>query len=447
MAVTFKDYVLVVSCLFTVLLTTTTAWEVNFEPNPIKMHMQSSQTVNFTLTGLRDVEVDYIQDGAIFNITSDSGILKVIAQSQYDFNEMTDGNLTGYINITADFLGTAKIYANITFKGVSQKSNESLHVVIIREERTIDHVFTASIVALVSILYINFGAALDLGKVKEILVRPIGPLIAFVCQFLFMPLLSYVLGMILFPNNVEMQLGLFFTGVSPSGGASNIWSVILGGNLDLSISMTTISTFSAFAMMPIWIFTLGTTIFDRGELQVPYKKIGIMAVGLIVPLIIGLLIQRYLPRLAKVLVRILKTCSSLLIIFIIIFAIVTNLYLFELFTWQIIVAGLGLPWIAYIVGWTVAKCFKQKHEDCVAISIEAGIQNTGISIFILRLALAQPQGDLTTVIPVSVALMTPVPLLFYYIYLKGKDRFSKHRRGAVPVPTNPSGVAYSVGDK
>lgn len=58
--------------------------------------------------------------------------------------------------------------------------------------------------------------------------------------------LSYFLGLILFPNNVEMQLGLFFTGVSPSGGASNIWSVILGGNLDLSISMTTISTFSAF---------------------------------------------------------------------------------------------------------------------------------------------------------------------------------------------------------
>lgn len=43
-----------------------------------------------------------------------------------------------------------------------------------------------------------------------------------------------------------MQLGLFFTGVSPAGGASNVWCVILGGNLDLSIAMTTISTFSAF---------------------------------------------------------------------------------------------------------------------------------------------------------------------------------------------------------
>lgn len=88
-------------------------------------------------------------------------------------------------------------------------------------------------------------------------------------------------------------------------------------------------------MMPLWIFTLGTTIFDRGELRVPYFRIGIMAIGLIVPLIIGLLIQRYLPRLAKLLVRILKTCSAVLIIFIVIFAILTNLYLFKLFTWQV----------------------------------------------------------------------------------------------------------------
>lgn len=219
-----------------------------------------------------------------------------------------------------------------------------------------------------------------------------------------------------------------------------------------------ISSFTTqLGMMPLWIFTLGTTIFDKEDLPVPYKRIGTLAIGLIVPLMIGLLIQRYLPRLAKLLVRILKTCSSMLIIFIIIFAIVTNFYLFKLFTWQvsyyvmlitfhlinffrvtkynqshfhllsislvqIFVAGMGLSWIAYIVGWCVASLFKQKHEDCVAIAIEAGIQNTGISIYILRTALDQPQADLTTIIPVSVALMTPIPLLFYFIYLKGKDR-------------------------
>lgn len=70
----------------------------------------------------------------------------------------------------------------------------------------------------------------------------------------------------------------------------------------------------------------------------------------------------------------------------------------------------------------VATIFRQKHEDRLAIAIEAGVQNTGIAIFVLRFALGQPQADLTTVIPVAVAIMTPFPLLMYYMYLKGKDR-------------------------
>lgn len=66
--------------------------------------------------------------------------------------------------------------------------------------------------------------------------------------------------------------------------------------------------------------------------------------------------------------------------------------------------------------------FQQKYEDCLAISIEAGVQNTGIAIYLLKVALEQPHADLTTVIPVAVAIMTPVPPLMYYMYLKGRDQ-------------------------
>lgn len=128
---------------------------------------------------------------------------------------------------------------------------------------------------------------------------------------------------------------MFFTGVSPGGGASNIWTVILEGNVDLSITMSAISTIAAFGMMPLWIFTLGREIFNRGELSVPYSQISTYAVALIVPLIIGFLMQRYMKRIAHFMARILKTFSILLILFIVIFAIVSNLYLFKLFSWQV----------------------------------------------------------------------------------------------------------------
>lgn len=88
-------------------------------------------------------------------------------------------------------------------------------------------------------------------------------------------------------------------------------------------------------MTPLWIFTLGKTIFDRANMEVPYGQIASSVFSLIIPLVVGLLIQRYCPRVSRFLVRILKTCSSLLIIFIVVFAIVTNLYLFQLFTWQV----------------------------------------------------------------------------------------------------------------
>lgn len=171
-------------------------------------------------------------------------------------------------------------------------------------------------------------------------------------------------------------------------------------------------------MMPFWLFTLGKVIFDSNDIPVPYQNLATYLIALIVPLGIGLLIQRFLPRVSNILVRILKPLSSVLILFIVVFAIVTNLYLFELFSWQIIVGGLCLPWLAYIMGYTAAWLFKQPAPDRLAIALETGIQNTGISIFLLRFALKQPYADLTTVMPVCVAIMTPLPLLCLLIYQK-----------------------------
>lgn len=65
---------------------------------------------------------------------------------------------------------------------------------------------------------------------------------------------------------------------------------------------------------------------------------------------------------------------------------------------QILVAGLLLPWFGYFVGWLLSVLFRQNYEDRLAIAIEAGIQNTGIAIFVLRYALPQPEADLTTVV-------------------------------------------------
>lgn len=91
-------------------------------------------------------------------------------------------------------------------------------------------------------------------------------------------------------------------------------------------------------------------------------------------------------------------------------------------SFQIVLAGIGLPWLGYMFGWIVSKIFRQSNADAIAVSVETGVQNTGIAIFLLTFALEQPMADLTTVVPVSVAVMTPFPLLAVYIAKKIKSR-------------------------
>lgn len=66
----------------------------------------------------------------------------------------------------------------------------SMDVTVIREDRVIDKVFTASVATLVSILYINFGCAVDWTSFRSILKKPIGPCIGFFTQFGVMPTVS-----------------------------------------------------------------------------------------------------------------------------------------------------------------------------------------------------------------------------------------------------------------
>ncbi|KAJ8920283.1 hypothetical protein NQ315_011944 [Exocentrus adspersus] len=390
---------------------------ISFTPNKVNLSMYDSKRITYQVYNQGDSPGD--AECYMYSIDPNVAFVeKEIILARPDTNYFT-----GAFNVTGNFLGKTAIVCKNKLTG--ELADRSLEVVVVRKKRLIDTVFTASVATLVSILYINFGCALDWSGLGSILKRPIGPTIGFCGQFIVMPVLSYVIGKILFPDSPEMQLGMFFTGVSPAGGASNVWAVLLEGNISLSIIMTTISTIAAFAMMPFWLFTLGQVIFESGNLEVPYQHITTYVVALVVPLAIGYLLQRYLKRVAQFMTRIIKGFSSCLILFIIVFAIVTNLYLFQLFSWKIVVAGMALPWLGYVSGYLIAKLLKQPPPDCLTIAIEVGIQNTGIAIFLLRFALPQPQADLTTVAPVAVAIMTPFPLMFVFLYKKIQARLSK----------------------
>jgi len=334
------------------------------------------------------------------------------------------------VNVTGSFLGFSNIKSIVekTVKNGSifvKHAESDLFVTVTRSKakKTASKIFGYSVAALISFAYINFGCALDLKVMKEVLKKPVGPAIGFVSQFIFMPICSFVLGYIFPWSSPEMRLGLFVTGTSPGGGASNIWTVMFGGNLDLSVTMTAVSTFAAFFMMPFWIFVLGEVIIDNTQIVIPYFKITTYAVMLVVPLLIGVSIRKCLPKVADFMVKIMKPLAFFLIIFILVCGIWSQFFMIKLIDWKIAVVGFALPWLGFAFGCLFSKLCRRERKDIIAIAVETGIQNTGMAIFMLWFTLDHPAGDLAAVVPVAVATLTPFPLLTALFYYNLKARF------------------------
>lgn len=170
------------------LIHSTTALSVKYLPGNITMHMHHNQTVQVIVSGPQELILT-VKD---IKIKSDNAKL-LRADDKITGSEVSENmiNWNGTIILDALFLGNPSVYVEVTFaNGSRQIADQQLPIVIIREERVIDHIFVGSVAILVSILYINFGAALNVPKLRGHIVKPIGPAIGLSCQFIIMPLVS-----------------------------------------------------------------------------------------------------------------------------------------------------------------------------------------------------------------------------------------------------------------
>ncbi|KAG8200658.1 hypothetical protein JTE90_022279 [Oedothorax gibbosus] len=408
----------------------TAAVTISFHPASLKKIMEDEeQYVHFSIN---DSSLTGPNEGLYKVISSDPDILQIPNGTYFDYDHNN-----GSFLVRALFLGKTSIHVVREVNGTTKDVLKSLDVSVVRRVSAISKAFVASVATLVSLNYINMGCALDLAVVKSVLKKPIAPSIGFVSQYAIMPLVAYGLARLLF-DDLTLQLGLFTFGCSPGGGASNMWTVLLNGNLNLSLTMTFISNLAALGMMPLWLFTLGRSLFSQINTEVPFTNILATLVSMLIPLAIGLAFQKWLPRVAKFCRRILAAASILMILFIIVFGTYANLYMFRLFTWKILIAASANVWLGFFLGSLLGRTFDLSLADTVAVAVETGIQNTGIAIVLLGSSLGQPEADMASVVPVAASIMTPFPLIVAYFVLKARNKY---------FPANPASHLYVMDDE
>nr|XP_053631433.1 ileal sodium/bile acid cotransporter-like [Cherax quadricarinatus] len=366
----------------------------------------------------------HVLEGVPGNVT-----YHVLEGAPEDRNITSYTNITyhGYVNITALFLGFNNLHVvlhdadnKVVAEGVMKMS------VVLSYKSTTD-TFTFIIAVLVAVLYFFMGTTLNLQVVKGIISKPVGPIVGIFCQYILMPMIAFGLGLLMFPDDNMMRLGLFLNGSSPGGGNSNMWTHLLGGSLDLSIMMTTVSTICAFAAVPLWVLLMGPLILQDASFVIPYDNIALTVVTLIIPCGLGIILQVFYPKSVKYCSKILTPMSAFNIVFILTFGVYAYHYIFSIFTWKILLSGFLLPTLGYLGGMVLAIVFRLSTPEVIAISVETGVQNATIALIILQLVLSSPSGELAAVIPACSTLFTPLPLVLVLAIKKAYDRIIRSR--------------------
>ena len=223
---------------------------------------------------------------------------------------------------------------------------------------------------------IMFGMGLTLSPAdfKVVLSRPKDILIGCLTQFTVMPLLALGLTWA-FSLPQELAIGVILVGCCPGGTASNVITYLAKGDLALSVGMTAASTLLAPLLTPLLVWLLAGTMVDVDTVGMLMSIVYVV----IAPIVCGLLCQRFLPKLTKLLTPYLPAFSSIVIAMVVGIVVSHNAA-------RLLTAGLLIMAVVIIhnllglaIGFTVGRLLHLQRPKCVALSIEVGMQNSGLA--------------------------------------------------------------------
>lgn len=236
---------------------------------------------------------------------------------------------------------------------------------------------------------VMFGIALDISLLdfKELIKKPKPIFVGVMSQFVLLPLVTYVLVVLINPLP-SIALGMFMVAACPGGNISNFITHMAKGNSALSVCLTAIATLLAVFMTPLnlefWssLYPPTATILKEVAIE-PIAMVKLVFLLLGVPLILGMLMNYYAPILAKKGAKILKIVSLVFFVALIGLALYNNSaifldYVFYVF-WIVMLHNL----LAFTTGFSLARIFGLSLENTRAITIETGIQNSGLGLLLI----------------------------------------------------------------
>lgn len=241
----------------------------------------------------------------------------------------------------------------------------------------------------ITLAFVMFGVALEIkpASFKDVLLKPKSALVGIMSQFFFLPFFTFLLVLLIKPTP-SVALGMILVAACPGGNISNFISHMGKGNTELSISLTAFATISAIFFTPFNFAFWGKMYGGASKLIMPitidpYVMFQTVFILLGIPLISGLLFAWKFPDFTKKIVKPFKIFSIIAFAGFIVAAFSSNFAFFLKYIHLIFLLVLAHNAMALLLGFSMGTFFKLPRRDRRSISIETGIQNSGLALVLI----------------------------------------------------------------
>ncbi len=268
-------------------------------------------------------------------------------------------------------------------------------------------VFGQSLVSvMLGVIMLGMGLTLGLGDFRRVLAMPRRIVAGAVLQFTVMPLAGLGFAM-LFGLEQGLAVGLVLVACCPGGTASNVVAYLARANVALSVSMTMCSTMIAILLTPVLTDWLGGVFIDIDRWSLLRNMVAIV----LVPLVTGVALNTLLPNVTRRIATVSPLVSVIAVVLIVGAIMGASKPQIIEHAGVLLLAILMLHLTGFALGYAVPKLLNFSEDDCRTISIEVGMQNSGLGA-----SLASSPSFAAQFSSVTQAALAPVPSAISSVY-------------------------------
>ena len=270
-----------------------------------------------------------------------------------------------------------------------------------------------------ALIMLGLGASLTIKDFTRVFLSPKEFIVGLICQLIVLPIIGFLL-IIILKTPIELALGVMLIAAAPGGVTSNVLTKFANGDVALSISLTAITSLISIVSVPYIIF-LSIELFDItyinkdiSMLGISLKMFGVVTVPVIIGMILRKLCNNFIERNSNVIQKISVGLFS--IVFIAIYIEEWDSIIMFITTAGTIALVLNISMM--VIGFYVAKFFASGIPQQRCISLECGLQNGTLAVFVGTQLFGE---NMTYMVPTAAyALIMMLTSVFFVLFLRKK---------------------------